>query len=80
MQTEVEQALDKMESNGVINKVKSSTCAAPIRAVQKKNTDEIRTYGDSIATFNVCTDFVKYLIPKLKIYILHSEDVKCLMC
>ena len=36
MQMKVKQALDKMESNGVIKKVKSSTCAAPIVAVLKE--------------------------------------------
>ena len=41
MQSQVKGALDKMESNGVIKKVKSSSCAAPMVVVKKKNTEEL---------------------------------------
>jgi len=64
MQTKVKEAIDKMESNAVIKTVESSTCAAPIAGVRKKNTDEIRICGHFSVTFNACADLVKYPIPK----------------
>ena len=55
-----------MESNGVIKKVKSSSCAAPIVVVKKKNTNELRICGDFSVTYNTCTDLVSYPIPRIE--------------
>ena len=66
MQSQVKDTLDKMESNGIIKKVKSSSCAAPIVVIKKKNTDELRICGDFSVTYNTCADLVSYPIPRIE--------------
>jgi len=51
LKSKVEAALQKMESEGVIEKVTTATCAAPIVIVGKKNSDEVRICGDFSVTY-----------------------------
>lgn len=64
IQPQVERALNKMETDGVIKKVSTATTAAPIVPVEKKN-GEIRVCGDFSVTFNSVADVITYPIPKI---------------
>lgn len=58
-------AIRKMTDEGILKKVQTSSCAAPIVPVEKKN-GEIRVCGDFRCTFNQCAEPVKYPIPKVE--------------
>ena len=75
MRERVKQSLDKMEKEGVIRKVLSSTTAALMVAVHKKNTDDLRICGDFSIMYNACAEQVQYPIPK--IVDLHATFCGC---
>ena len=56
LKSKVETALLKMERDGVIDRVASTPCAAPIVIVGKKNSEEVRICGDFSLTYNPCAD------------------------
>ena len=63
--SKVEEALNKMESDGIIRKVKTASCAAPIVPIEKKSGD-IRICGDFRVTYNKCsTSPAVYQIPRI---------------
>ena len=62
----VKKALDEMEREGVLKKISSSSCAAPMVAVRKKNSDDLRICGDFSVTYNACAELVQYPIPKIE--------------
>ena len=66
LKSKVETALQKMESEGVIEKVTTATCAAPIVVVGKKNCDDVRICGDFSVTYNSCADVETYPLPKIE--------------
>ena len=66
LQAGVEKALDKMETDGIIKKVATASSAAPIVAVKKKNSEDIRICGDFSVTYNACAELVRYPIPKIE--------------
>ena len=52
LQSEVENASLKMEKNGVIERVRPASSAAPIVVVGKKESDDVRVCGDFSVTYN----------------------------
>ena len=52
LQSKVENALLKMEKDGVIERVRSASSAAPIVVVGKKDSDDVRVCGDFSVTYN----------------------------
>ena len=66
LQAKVESTLRTMETNGVIERVSSSPCAAPIVVVGKKDSDKVRICGDFSVTYNSCADLVRYPLPKIE--------------
>lgn len=66
LRTKVEKALTKMENEGVIKKVTSAPCAAPIVVVGKKDTEDVRICGDFSVTYNKCADVETYPLPKIE--------------
>ena len=65
LKSKVETALLKMERDGVIDRVASAPCAAPIVIVGKKNSEEVRICGDFSLTYNSCADVETYPLPRL---------------
>ena len=65
LQKRVENALLKMEKDGVIERV-SATSAAPIVTVGKKDGDEVRVCGDFSVTYNSCANVETYPMPKIE--------------
>ena len=55
-----------MESEGVIIRVPTSPCAAPIVPVAKQDSDVVRMCGDFSMTFNACAEVITYPIPKIE--------------
>ena len=66
LQKRVENALLKMEKDGVIERVSSATSAAPIVTVGKKDGDEVRVCGDFSVTYNACANVETYPMPKIE--------------
>ena len=66
LQEKVEKALDNMEKDGVIERVSTASCAAPIVVVGKKDSDKVRICGDFSVTYNCCADLVRYPLPKIE--------------
>ena len=66
LQKRVENALLKMEKDGVIERVSSATSAAPIVTVGKKDGDEVRVCGDFSVTYNSCANVETYPMPKIE--------------
>ncbi len=62
----VEKELNKMVDEGVLKRVSTASCAAPIVAVPKKNSERIRVCGDFSVTYNSCADVVQYPIPRIE--------------
>ena len=54
-----------MESDGIIRKVKTASCAAPIVPIEKKSGD-IRICGDFRVTYNKCSSPAVYPIPRIE--------------
>ena len=76
----VEKEFNKMVEEGVLKRVATTSCAAPIVAVPKKSSDQIRVCGGFSVTYNSCAGIVQY--PILRIEDLHSvlqecKDVQC---
>ena len=63
--SKVEEALNNMESDGIIRKVKTASCAAPIVPIEKKSGD-IRICGDFRVTYNKCSSPAVYPIPRIE--------------
>ena len=63
--SKVEEALNNMESDGIIRKVKTASCAAPIVPIQNKSGD-IRICGDFRVTYNKCYSPAVYPIPRIE--------------
>ena len=55
-----------MENDGVIARVNSAPCAAPIVVVGKKGTEDLRICGDFSVTYNKCADVEIYPLPKIE--------------
>ena len=70
LQEKVEQALKHMENDGVIERVCTAPCAAPIVVVGKKDSDIVRICGDFSVTYNSCADLMRYPLPKIEDLIL----------
>ena len=66
LQDKVESTLKSMEANGIIERVSTATCAAPIVVVGKKDSDKVRICGDFSVTYNSCADLVCYPLPKIE--------------
>jgi len=66
LQEKVEKALNNMEKEGVIERVSTAPCAAPIVVVGKKDSDKVRICGDFSVTYNCCADLVRYPLPKIE--------------
>ena len=66
LQKRVENALQKMEKDGVIERVSSATSAASIVTVGKKDGDEVRVCGDFSVTYNSCANVETYPMPKIE--------------
>ena len=64
IQSKVEETLNQMESDGIILKVKTSSCAAPIVPIEKKSGD-ICICGDFRVTYNKCSTPAVYPIPRI---------------
>ena len=64
--SKVEKALTKMEEEGVIKRVNSPPCAAPIVIVNKKDSEDVSVYGDFSVTYNSCADVETYPLPKIE--------------
>ena len=62
----VEKALTKMEEEGVIKRGNSAPCAAPIVAVNKRDSEDVRICGDFSVTYNSCADVETYPLPKIE--------------
>ena len=73
----VEKELNKMVDEGVLKRVSTASCAAPIVAVPKKYSEQIRVCGDFSVTYNSCADVVQYPIPRIED--LHSALQGCNM-
>ena len=73
----VERELNKMVEESVLKRVATVSCAAPIVAVPKKSSDQIRVCGDFSVTYNSCADIVQYPIPRIED--LHSVLQGCKM-
>ena len=71
----VEKELNKMVDEGVLKRVSIASCAAPIVAVPKKYSEQIRVCGDFSVTYNSCADVVQYPIPGIED--LHSALQGC---
>ena len=64
---QVTEALDKMESDGLLVKVDSSPVAAPLIPVGKSNgSGDIHLCGDFSVTYNCCAEVVTHPIPKVE--------------
>ena len=66
LQGKVEAALKQMEDDGVLKRVTSSPCAAPIVPVAKKESEIVRICGDFSVTYNKCASLYQYPIPKIE--------------
>ena len=66
LQKRVENALLKMEKDGVIERVSSATSAAPIVTVGKKTGDEVRVCVDFSVTYNSCANAETYPMAKIE--------------
>jgi len=55
-----------MENDGVIERVSTAPCAAPIVVVGKKDSDKVRICGDFSVTYNSCADLMRYPLPKIE--------------
>jgi hypothetical protein len=66
IQANVESALLEMESSGVLQRVISSECAAPIVSVAKRDGNRVRICGDFSVTYNKCATVYKYPIPRIE--------------
>ena len=66
LQNRGENALLKMEKDGVNEKGSSATSAAPIVAVGKKDGNEIRNFGDFSVTYSACANVETYPMPKIE--------------
>ena len=64
IQSKVEETLNQMESDGIILKVKTSSCAASIVPIEKKSFD-ICICGDFRVTYNKCSTPAVYPIPRI---------------
>ena len=62
----VEKARTKMEEEGVIKRVNSAPCAAPIVVVNKRDSEDVRICGDFSVTYNSCADVETYPLPKIE--------------
>ena len=62
----VEKALTKMEEEGVIKRVNSAPCAAPIVVVNKRDSEDVRICGDFCVTYNSCADVETYPLPRIE--------------
>ena len=68
-------ALLKMERDGVIERVSPASSAAPIVVVGKKDSDDVRVCGDFSVTYNDQVHVLKpILCLRLRICILLLED------
>ena len=66
LQEKVESTLKQMEENGIIERVSTDSCAAPIVVVGKKDSDKVRICGDFSVTYNACADLVRYPLPRIE--------------
>jgi len=66
LQEKVESTLKEMEENGIIERVSTASCAAPIVVVGKKDSDKVRICGDFSVTYNACADLVRYPLPRIE--------------
>jgi len=64
IQHKVEEALKKMESDGILRKVQTASCAAPIVPIEKKS-GGMRICGDFRVTYNKCSSPAVYPIPRI---------------
>ena len=62
----VEKALAKMEEEGVIRRVATAPCAAPIVVVGKKDSEDVRICGDFSVTYNSCAEAETYPLPRIE--------------
>jgi hypothetical protein len=65
MQSRVETALLQIEKEGVITKVSTLPCAAPVVPVEKKDST-VCVCGDFSTTFNACAEVISYPIPRIE--------------
>ena len=63
--SKVEETLNKIESDDIIRKVKTASCAPPIVPIENKS-DDIRICGDFRATYNKCSSPAVYPIPRIE--------------
>ena len=63
---QVEKALTKMEEEGVIKRVNSARCAAPIVVANKRDSEDVHICGDFSVTYNSCADVESYPLPKIE--------------
>ena len=66
LQSKVENALLKMEKDGVIERVRSASSAAPIVVVGKKDSDDVRVCGDFSVTYNANAHVETYPMPQIE--------------
>ena len=66
LQSKVENALLKMEKDGVIERVTSAVSAAPIVVVGKKESEDVRVCGDFSVTYNAYANVETYPIPQIE--------------
>ena len=66
LQSKVENALLKMEKDGVIERVRSASSAAPIVVVGKKDSDDVRVCGDFSVTYNASAHVETYPMPQIE--------------
>ena len=61
----VEATLKQMEEDGILERVPSAPCAAPIVSVMKRD-HSLRVCGDFSVTFNRCAKLREYPIPRIE--------------
>ena len=66
LQSKVENALLKMEKDGVIERVRSASSAAPTVVVGKKDSDDVRVCGDFSVTYNASAHVETYPVPQIE--------------
>ena len=55
-----------MEEEGVLKRVNSAPCAAPIVVVKKRDSEDVRICADFSVTYNSCADVEIYPVPKIE--------------
>ena len=66
LQSKVESTLLKMEKDDVIERFTSAVSAVPIMVVGKKESDDVRVFGDFIVTYNACANVETYPMPQIE--------------